>query len=712
MKLFAFTASAVLAARSNPHQITLPDFDWHGGEYGDLRVQPWQVPFLVKLGYREENLVIDNNAPSSMPKKVSRGLVTWANLWQGQVDDSDGRYLVPYTLDDTVPAEHHQQIHDELDDFSLAMGCLKFVHDPAQSYANGVWVVGETSAGSGCWSYVGQCSSCQADYDQIPHGWQALRLPNWCVTIGGVHHEFLHAIGYLHEQDRPDYADWISDREGAGDIDISAWIDTGHPFEPASNVMYTGFTLLSGKSYDPHPLLTTTDAEQGWDLYCKDNKALTHPMEPKTRCLHGDEVGVIRPLFEHKLCDGFNDCLDGEDEDGRLATCEEGPKTELGCCAEISSYWSGAKCVANGLVNGKDRYSCNDGRELRWESCCGWFYASEEGGWGSFASGTPEHDATCIGEHGEFKNDYPWNGYNLLLNCKKGDAPGVPTACANHDCSDDKYCSLDDSDARGYECICREEGTCETTTEPPTTTEEPSTCGCDPACTDGYECMDGECVDIDECAEGTDYCHSFEQCVNLPGKFRCDPGEVSCDSFPNAAWKGRKNTKYIYKNEKSALLQTKFRVKNSPVNPRTDLYQGFIVWTKDVCGNDFLKKLRSGEVGVELIDSEDVYDLNFKYFKNDGRWSLGGFSFESTQVVTKDTPWAFKSGVPTKNMGSDDVQIMLTGLDKVNFLDAKGMDWCLLTLGNALMPAGDYADHLTQCVFENKKFWNAPANPN
>ena len=58
-----------------------------------------------------------------------------------------------------------------------------------------------------------------------------------------------------------------------------------------------------------------------------------------------------------------------------------------------------------------------------------------------------------------------------------------------------------------------------------------------------------------------------------------------------------------------------------------------------------MKKLRSGEVGVELIDSEDVYDLNFKYFKNDGRWSLGGFSFESTQVVTKDTPWAFKSGI-------------------------------------------------------------------
>ena len=63
-------------------------------------------------------------------------------------------------------------------------------------------------------------------------------------------------------------------------------------------------------------------------------------------------------------------------------------------------------------------------------------------------------------------------------------------------------------------------------------------------------------------------------------------------------------------------------------------------------------------------------------------------------------------------MGSDDVQIFLTGLDKVTFLDAKGMDWCLLTLANALMPAGDYPSHLTQCVFENKKFWKTRTDPN
>ena len=68
------------------------------------------------------------------------------------------------------------------------------------------------------------------------------------------------------------------------------------------------------------------------------------------------------------------------------------------------------------------------------------------------------------------------------------------------------------------------------------------------------------------------------------------------------------------------------------------------MWTKDVCGNDFLKKMRSGEVGVSLVDSEDIYDLNFVYFKNDGKFSQGGFSFELTDVITKDLPWTFKNG--------------------------------------------------------------------
>ncbi|CBY36927.1 unnamed protein product [Oikopleura dioica] len=345
-------------------QVFIPD--WHNGEYGDMIVQKWQVEPFTKRGYLKEKMNIDMSTSEKSPG--SRGLVTWARLWKNyNGETAQGKYIVPYAIQNTVPSEHWQQIHDELDDFTLAMGCVEFVYDPEFSYDVGVHITGENSGGDGCWSYVGVCSGCTNGEPNIQSGWQALRLPNWCVTSGGIHHEFLHAIGYMHEQDRPDYLDWIQDRSDAGSIDPSVWIDTGHPFEPASNVMYSGFTLKNGRSYSPHPLLTTTDAEQGYELYC-DAKRDTHPMEPKSMCLHGDHVDVIRPVFQHKFCDGFRDCLNGEDEDGRLAHCGSPELTELGCCAVLNMGFGGATCTADGLVNGKDRYLCENGwgAELRW----------------------------------------------------------------------------------------------------------------------------------------------------------------------------------------------------------------------------------------------------------------------------------------------------------------------------------------------------------
>ena len=71
---------------------------------------------------------------------------------------------------------------------------------------------------------------------------------------------------------------------------------------------------------------------------------------------------------------------------------------------------------------------------------------------------------------------------------------------------------------------------------------------------------------------------------------------------------------------------------------------------KDVCGNDFLKKIRSGEVGISLVDTENVYSIRHKYYKSDGKYTMGGFSFELTDVVTKDTPWSFKQGKIFENI--------------------------------------------------------------
>jgi hypothetical protein len=53
----------------------------------------------------------------------------------------------------------------------------------------------------GCWSYVGK----------IPD-WigQALSLDKGCVYRGTIQHEFLHALGFYHEQSRPDRDDYVT----------------------------------------------------------------------------------------------------------------------------------------------------------------------------------------------------------------------------------------------------------------------------------------------------------------------------------------------------------------------------------------------------------------------------------------------------------------------------------------------------------------------
>lgn len=56
--------------------------------------------------------------------------------------------------------------------------------------------------GSGCSSYVGRQLSMT---DQVV----SIRSPG-CTSLGTVSHEFLHALGFFHEQSRPDRDDFVT----------------------------------------------------------------------------------------------------------------------------------------------------------------------------------------------------------------------------------------------------------------------------------------------------------------------------------------------------------------------------------------------------------------------------------------------------------------------------------------------------------------------
>ena len=64
-------------------------------------------------------------------------------------------------------------------------------------YSNYIRVI----RGIGCYSYVGR---------QKNEKYQYLSLGFGCVTIGIIQHEFMHALGFFHEQSRPDRDDYVT----------------------------------------------------------------------------------------------------------------------------------------------------------------------------------------------------------------------------------------------------------------------------------------------------------------------------------------------------------------------------------------------------------------------------------------------------------------------------------------------------------------------
>ncbi|CAG5081672.1 Oidioi.mRNA.OKI2018_I69.PAR.g9936.t1.cds [Oikopleura dioica] len=236
---------------------------------------------------------------------------------------------------------------------------------------------------------------------------------------------------------------------------------------------------------------------------------------------------------------------------------------------------------------------------------------------------------------------------------------------------------------------------------------------CDPECEDGYFCdeLTGTCEDVNECTAGTHDCKDFESCRNVKGKFICDFDNSQCRAdLPRPEWKGRNGMRYVFESSTGAVMAMKLKNKFKKVNVRNELYTGVIMFTKDVCGVDFLRALQDGRVQIELVDSFALYQIHDFHYKNKQKYTAIGFTFDLLSVETKDMPWAFKSGVPTKNMGSDDVYISFTGLELVNWLT--NQDNCLLLGAQAALPYEDFSELDRACFVDLKTFWQTPPLPN
>ncbi|NWZ23712.1 MEP1B protein, partial [Asarcornis scutulata] len=102
-------------------------------------------------------------------------------------------HVIPYVLDDSLEMNAKGLILKAFEQYRLKT-CIDF--KPWEGEENYISVF----KGSGCWSSVGN--------RQV--GLQQLSIGENCDRIGTIQHEFLHALGFWHEQSRSDRDDYVS----------------------------------------------------------------------------------------------------------------------------------------------------------------------------------------------------------------------------------------------------------------------------------------------------------------------------------------------------------------------------------------------------------------------------------------------------------------------------------------------------------------------
>ncbi|CAG5104123.1 Oidioi.mRNA.OKI2018_I69.chr1.g1104.t1.cds [Oikopleura dioica] len=330
--------------------------------------------------------IVESSASNGM---VGRGINAYAQLWQPVV--SGGPITVPYALHFSV-AQYADNIQPAMTALENDLACfdMPYVADlSTTTYENGIifvynpdWCFSALGLLPGYFNNdVGKTSVTEFG---APAGWQVINLDTDCAqSLEVVQHEVLHALGFLHEQSRPDRDDYIivyperTTQPGQWEMMLpEKWYDTGHIYEPRSLMSYSSkhfakdpniwvATLKDGSFIHDGPRITTTDALQVQQLYCVD-QGLFPDFEYKetTTCQTPDEVGAIREVFIDRFCDQWQDCPSNEDEDGTIVECA--PKysaTPAGCCGGFIRTERNQECLHNPdrKYGDKDTWDCEGG---------------------------------------------------------------------------------------------------------------------------------------------------------------------------------------------------------------------------------------------------------------------------------------------------------------------------------------------------------------
>jgi len=200
------------------------------------------------------------------PKDVAlmkgfRNAMSSARLWPG------GKLYYQFG---SLPAHQQTQVREALRQFNGEMrGCVTFT----EGRGDGNYVLVSNMAGNVCQSRIGR-----------EGGAQHLNIgPTFCQGYGVVKHEFIHALGFWHEQMRPDRNDhlnihWTNIQSGScSQFELCRGCSTTTAYDPRSIMQYGGtlfscngrdtMTLKNGGRITYNEQLTELDKKKIRDLY-------------------------------------------------------------------------------------------------------------------------------------------------------------------------------------------------------------------------------------------------------------------------------------------------------------------------------------------------------------------------------------------------------------------------------------------------------------
>lgn len=214
------------------------------------------------------------------------------DIWRNTY--SNGQFIIPVTLleDDfeegtnSMSTTVADDVFETLEAMADKLGnVIKFVRfdgiDPKPTF-----YIRIGNFGSGCWSYVGR----------IPQQFQpqVLNLGSSCIFIDVIEHEMMHALGFFHEQARPDRDDHVTIHWD--NIDVSKYanfekaleIDSrGSPYDYESIMHYTSTAF----ALDPQfPTITMNNPQE--DVYLGSSLVMTDLDMEQIRLLYRCEDSV------------------------------------------------------------------------------------------------------------------------------------------------------------------------------------------------------------------------------------------------------------------------------------------------------------------------------------------------------------------------------------------------------------------------------------